>query len=241
MYPRWESIPRLPACKASTLTTRPGPPLDEDYNVSQPILYLPHGIMGNIRFWGEVLVNRVITCQICEIMSHGSTLLDPSLPSFVRHTFHIMVWYEACTNTAKISKICFPKNYVFFMKFPVFVTYTGTKASNSFNGSNICCRHTEDIWLFCGGGWGGGAEDDLWQIYSIWNFESFSVCQQHSYYNVHEFSKKFSVFVTDAWSQFLMDRFETYKMSEAVTKTFFVKADKITDLSLKILATISPM
>ena len=27
MCPRWESNPRLPACKASTLSTRPGPPL----------------------------------------------------------------------------------------------------------------------------------------------------------------------------------------------------------------------
>ena len=29
MCPRWESNPRLPACKASTLSTRPGSPLTE--------------------------------------------------------------------------------------------------------------------------------------------------------------------------------------------------------------------
>ena len=30
MCPRWESNPRLPACKASTLSTRPGSPLNGD-------------------------------------------------------------------------------------------------------------------------------------------------------------------------------------------------------------------
>ena len=35
MCPRWESNPQLPACKASTLSTRPGSPLlllDEDFS-----------------------------------------------------------------------------------------------------------------------------------------------------------------------------------------------------------------
>ena len=33
MCPRWESNPRLPACKASTLSTRPGSPLYESFTI----------------------------------------------------------------------------------------------------------------------------------------------------------------------------------------------------------------
>ena len=35
--PRWESNPRLPACKASTLSTRPGSPLHVDMTDSAPL------------------------------------------------------------------------------------------------------------------------------------------------------------------------------------------------------------
>ena len=34
MCPRWESNPRLPACKASTLSTRPGSPLEELFQLA---------------------------------------------------------------------------------------------------------------------------------------------------------------------------------------------------------------
>ena len=37
MCPRWESNPRLPACKVSTLSTRPGSPL---YYISRPLYFL---------------------------------------------------------------------------------------------------------------------------------------------------------------------------------------------------------
>ena len=37
--PRWESNPRLPACKASTLSTRPGSPLNGKSQAFAPILY----------------------------------------------------------------------------------------------------------------------------------------------------------------------------------------------------------
>ena len=36
MCPRWESNPRLPACKASTLSTRPGSPLKNDTEIVNP-------------------------------------------------------------------------------------------------------------------------------------------------------------------------------------------------------------
>ena len=39
--PRWESIPRLPACKASTLSTRPDSPLSAREFCSQHIALLP--------------------------------------------------------------------------------------------------------------------------------------------------------------------------------------------------------
>ena len=35
MCPRWESNPRLPACKASTLSTKPGPPLGNLVSIGQ--------------------------------------------------------------------------------------------------------------------------------------------------------------------------------------------------------------
>ena len=38
MCPRWESNPRLPACKASTLSTRPGSPLNKALCVCIPVL-----------------------------------------------------------------------------------------------------------------------------------------------------------------------------------------------------------
>ena len=38
--PRWESNPRLPACKASTLSTRPGSPLFFKYHVLFFLLYI---------------------------------------------------------------------------------------------------------------------------------------------------------------------------------------------------------
>ena len=92
------------------------------------------------------------------------------------------------------------------------------------------------------GGGGGGLKMIFDEFIAFGTLKvSVFVSNRDSYYNVHEFSKKFSVFVTDAWSQFLMDRFETYKIYEAARKIFFIKADKMADLSLEILATISPM
>ena len=45
MCPRWESNPRLPACKASTLSTRPGfPPTETRYLILPFIVYL--GLQG---------------------------------------------------------------------------------------------------------------------------------------------------------------------------------------------------
>ena len=43
MCPRWESNPRLPACKASTLSTRPGSPLKITpvWNIDD--IYIDHG------------------------------------------------------------------------------------------------------------------------------------------------------------------------------------------------------
>ena len=38
MCPRWESNPRLPVCKASTLSTRPGSPLNDTMEVNPPYI-----------------------------------------------------------------------------------------------------------------------------------------------------------------------------------------------------------
>ena len=40
--PRWESNSRLPACKASTLSTRPGSPLCSDRNDFSHFIYAPY-------------------------------------------------------------------------------------------------------------------------------------------------------------------------------------------------------
>ena len=40
MCPRWESNPRLPACKASTLSTRPGSPQQQAQQSTADVLYL---------------------------------------------------------------------------------------------------------------------------------------------------------------------------------------------------------
>ena len=43
MCPRWESNPRLPACKAITLSTRPGSPLSDDFRIKDG-LYCPSAL-----------------------------------------------------------------------------------------------------------------------------------------------------------------------------------------------------
>ena len=45
MCPRWESNPRLPACKASTQSTRPGSPLWSP--IQFPLLFIFHPSTGN--------------------------------------------------------------------------------------------------------------------------------------------------------------------------------------------------
>ena len=51
MCPRWESNPRLPACKASTLSTRPGSPLSERFFRSNRPGY-PHPVSSELENCG---------------------------------------------------------------------------------------------------------------------------------------------------------------------------------------------
>ena len=44
MCPRWESNPRLPACKASTVSTRPDSPLSHVVRIAKGFLYSPRSV-----------------------------------------------------------------------------------------------------------------------------------------------------------------------------------------------------
>ena len=75
MCPRWESNPRLPACKASTLPTRPGcPPLVQDAYSVHPIYTIFKVYNSSCTQVGRDLIGRVksspkqikITASICK-------------------------------------------------------------------------------------------------------------------------------------------------------------------------------
>ena len=54
MCPRWESSPRFPACKASTLSTRPG----------SPLAYEPSGAAKNIYTNGRGHMTNMATMPV---------------------------------------------------------------------------------------------------------------------------------------------------------------------------------
>ena len=60
MCPRWESNPRLPACKASTLSTRPGSPLIY-LNCNFHTFY--NVILQNLRICGTKVFNSDTFCH----------------------------------------------------------------------------------------------------------------------------------------------------------------------------------
>ena len=69
MCPRWESNPRLPACKASTLSTRLGSPL-----LSHQV-YIRHSIPGSYdRF--QITYHNFFNIN-CVLMRHGFHSLHP--------------------------------------------------------------------------------------------------------------------------------------------------------------------
>ena len=69
MCPRWESNPRLPACKASTLSTRPGSPLHQ--NRSNDCSYI------------DQVFRHFFTIRIAMLLSIN-TMQEPTLPFLLK-------------------------------------------------------------------------------------------------------------------------------------------------------------
>ena len=64
MCPRWESNPRLPACKASTLSTMPGSPLFFSPNTLRRLIYW---YCHNLKFWSGK-ISRQDMSYLCTLI-----------------------------------------------------------------------------------------------------------------------------------------------------------------------------
>ena len=99
MCPRWESNPRLPACKASTLSTRPGSPLVFAMCIFRRYLFDLSGLVYHLL---HSLLLQILLLKACKTQYLNPPLKQTLLP--LTQIYQSRVWLgRGVTKTAEFS------------------------------------------------------------------------------------------------------------------------------------------